>query len=124
MDSLIRRFTELNRELVIASLAECKSISDAAAKANVSRTTIYELLKDPAFRLQYLEFRQHAITEASCILTGRLTEAVEAIYSVLDNPTQPGARTRLAAARLALAQAYRFQEVEMLSGQLAVAEKS
>jgi len=45
----------MNKELVIASLAECKSISDAAAKANVSRTTIYELLKDPAFKLQYLE---------------------------------------------------------------------
>jgi len=109
----------MNRDLVLASLVECKSISDAAAKSNVSRTTIHELLKDPAFRLQYLEFRQHAITAASCILTGRLTEAVEFIYSVINDPNETTAK-RLQACRMALQQAYRFQEVELLSGQLAV----
>jgi hypothetical protein len=44
---------------------------------------------------------------------------VEFIYSVINDENETTAK-RLQACRMALQQAYRFQEVELLSGQLAV----
>ena len=43
----------------------------------------------PEFKLAYLRYRAHALTQASVLLTSRMYDAVATILDVLDNPAHP-----------------------------------
>ncbi len=102
------------KELAILALCSEPTITRASEVSNVSRQTLYDWMSEPEFKLALLRARSHAITQASVLLTSRMTQASEWIIEVGENPTMPGARTKLAAARLVLAQAHRFQSDELL----------
>ena len=110
------------RELAIVSLATSRDMGEAAEKSNISKSTLYRMLKDPQFKLDYLKFRAEVVGHASGLLAANLVEASETILSIIRDEKQT-ARVRLTAARLMFTQAYRWMDEELLAAGLAVAEE-
>ncbi len=111
---------EHKKELAIVALCEQPSITKAAEVSNISRQTLYEWMTTPEFKLAYLRYRAHAITQASVLLTSNMVQAAQWIVDAGENPGAmpiPQQKLRLQAARMILQNAHRFQADELLAAE-------
>ena len=75
------------------ALASGISIADAAAQADVGRTTVYRKLENPEFRRLVAEYRDRLISTALGRITDNMTRAAEALAQMIDSP-EPHIRIR------------------------------
>jgi hypothetical protein len=88
----------LEKDTALAlAIASGMSISDAATKAGLGRTTVYRKLEDPDFVRQVCEFRDKLIGVALGRIADNLTRAADTLTGLLDAP-EPYIRIRAARA--------------------------
>jgi hypothetical protein len=68
----------------IPHLIASKTLKEGCKKARISRKTLYEWLKDPAFKEEFRDQREVIIEEALEDLKGNLTKATDALIDLLD----------------------------------------
>lgn len=98
-----------NDEQILAALIATGAVRPAAKVAGVSETTIRARLNDPDFRAQYEKAKSEILTEACDALSARLTSAVDALSSVLDDDSTP-ATVKVSAADAILRHGLRYVE--------------
>ena len=69
----------------IPHLITSKTLKAGCKKAKISRQTLYDWLKDPAFKVEFRSQRDVIIEEAIEDLKGNLTKATDALIDLLDN---------------------------------------
>jgi hypothetical protein len=110
-----RRFPSLpiRQERALVSLLEEPSVEAAAAKAGVSRTTLWRWTQEQAFRSAYEDARREMTSQALDDLNRATCQAVETLRSVMRD-TQASASARVAAAKVVLDSALtvRLEELE------------
>jgi hypothetical protein len=79
--------------LLAIALASGASISDAAARADIDRSTVYRKLENPEFRRLVAEFRDRLIGTALGRIADNMTRAADALAELLDAP-EPHIRLR------------------------------
>jgi hypothetical protein len=104
----------------IRSLLECVSIEDAAAQARVSRSSIYNWLKEEHFRETLQRERQVLFSESLDLLKQATGRAVRELLQLLNSNNET---TRRLAAREILSQALRVTEVRDLEEKLSGIER-
>jgi hypothetical protein len=83
------------------ALASGVSIADAAAQADVGRTTVYRKLENPNFRRLVAEYRDRLIATALGRIADNLTRGADVLAQMLDSP-EPHIRIRAARALFSL----------------------
>ena len=86
--------------------------AEACRKGRVSRDTLYEWLKDPAFRAELDRQRSELATQGLALLSQSVTKAVETLVGLLDGAD---GRLRRLAARDILDQHMKFRELDELT---------
>jgi hypothetical protein len=94
--------------------------SEACKKARLNRTTFYEWLKMPEFKAELNRQRDEIAAEAFGVLSQSLTQAVEALVSLLDNKDN---RLKRLAAKDVIDFMIRHKENEDLDERLTEVEK-
>ena len=113
--------TAAQNRAVVALLTESK-LQDAAKAAEVSRTTLYLWLQQPAFQEAYREARRQAVSRATSRLQQISSEAVEVLREVMNNKSaQPAAR--VGAAKTVLDMALEATETEDLAARVEALER-
>jgi len=79
------------------ALASGVSIADAAAQADVGRTTVYRKLENPEFRRMVADYRDQLICTALGRITDNLTRGADVLTQMLDSPKD---HIRIRAARI------------------------
>ena len=93
--SLKTSFTQKQEE-ALSALLICPTIEGAAEKANISRTSVYNWLKEPSFQEELQRRRRGLISQALNGLAGVLDKAVEEMGRLLrDTHTTPQLRRLL-----------------------------
>ena len=69
----------------IPHLITSKTLKAGCKKAKISRQTLYDWLKDPAFKVEFRSQRDVIIEEAIEDLKGNLTKATDALIDLLNN---------------------------------------
>jgi len=113
---VLSKFDDKQQRAIVA-LNEAPTITRAAEISNISKQTLYTYLENPEFKLAYLRYRAHAITQASVLLTSNMVQAAQWIVDAGENPGAmpiPQQKLRLQAARMILQNAHRFQSDELL----------
>ena len=105
------------QERALVALLEQPTVVDAAAAANISKTTLYKWLKGIDFRQRYLAARRDAVSHAVGRLQQAMTGAVETLETIAADPQAPPA-ARIAAARTIISQAIKGVEVEDLMARI------
>jgi len=79
--------TKLTRRQLraIPFLVSSPTYTQGCEQAKINKTTLYKWLKDPQFKAELDRQRNEIAAEAFAVLTQSLTEAVEAIVSLLNN---------------------------------------
>jgi len=70
---------------LIPVLVTCATFTEACKKGKLNRTTLYEWLKEPAFRAEVERQREEVTQEAFGMLSQNLTKAVETLAGLLDD---------------------------------------
>ena len=94
--------------------------SEACKKAKLNRATFYEWLKEPEFKAELDRQRDEIAAEAFGVLSQSLTQAVEALVSLLDNKDD---RLKRLAAKDVIDFIIRHKENEDLDKRLTEVEK-
>ena len=106
---------KVSDEEILAALMKYGTIKEASAATGASQRSIYDRMHQRAFRVMYEAAKADALREATFILNGRITKAVETIENIMDDGEAPAA-IRLQAANAILANvekfALRLSEVE------------
>lgn len=76
----------VNDERIIAALLTTTSISDAAKECKISKTTIYQRLKDPEFNTKYRTACRELLRDHTAALQGHMGAAISTMREILDNP--------------------------------------
>ena len=99
----------VSNEKIIAALMSYATIKDAAAAAGVSTRTIYDRMQDRGFRSELMTAKTEILRQAVSAMQKRLTDAVEAVAAIMDDPeTNPA--VRLQAAQTILNNAGKFAD--------------
>lgn len=110
--------TAVPDEQIIAALIANTSIQAAAEACGISARTIYDRMGYRDFKAMYSAARADIIRGAVLAMNGRLNEATETIYNIMNDTGNPPA-TRLAAARVMLDNAAKFMDRLALADALA-----
>ena len=70
---------------VIPKIVTSPTYTEGCKRAKVNRTTFYEWLKIPEFKIELDRQRDEIAAEAFGVLSQSLTQAVEALVGLLDN---------------------------------------
>ncbi len=81
---------------VLPHLLSTPSLEEGCRKARVSRTTVYEWLKEPGFQAELKRLRKVLLDETLERLRLALTEAVNKLLELLRTERQPGIQLRAA----------------------------
>ena len=109
------------RQLVtIAAIVSCSTYTEGVRKAGISRKTFYRWLETPEFKAELDRQRDEIAAEAFGVLTQSLTQAVEALVSLLDNKDD---RLKRLAAKDVIDFIIRHKENEDLDERLKEVEK-
>ena len=101
--------TAVSDEDIVAALIANNSIQAAAEACGISARAIYDRRGYRDFKAIYSAARADIIREAVMSMNGRLNEATETIYNIMNDTGNPPA-TRLAAARVMLDNAAKFMD--------------
>jgi AcrR family transcriptional regulator len=74
--------------ILALALASGVSIADAAAQADVGRTTVYRKLENPEFRRLVAEYRDRLIATALGRIADNLTRSADVLAQMLDSPKE------------------------------------
>lgn len=100
---------EANKSKALAALLDSSTFTEAAGKAGLNRQTLYRYLRDDAeFSRAYKEAQERLALEQSETLLEERRRAKDAIFSIMEDKTQPAA-VRLKAA-LSVLEAAEAQE--------------
>jgi hypothetical protein len=110
-----------DNDVLIAALLTARTIREAAARAEVSESTMYRRLKDPEFVAVYREARREVVQHATVRLQQALTDAIDALVEVVKDKAG-NQNARVAAARVLLDQALRATENEEIVPRLEALE--
>lgn len=115
-------FTDLQLR-AIEALADAPTIAEAARAADVSRTAIYNWLKDRAFADRVRDARHEALRHGVGILHYGAQRAAIALVDVVDDAESP-ATARVSAARTLLAHAYTGYDMDYVDRKIAEIEEA
>jgi hypothetical protein len=107
-------------EPLALAIACGSTLEAAAAKLNVSTSTVQRRLKDPQFQQRLREVRAEMVTRATSMLTAAALEAVKTLLSLQAKESPP--TVRLGAARAVLELGARLRESLELSERVAALE--
>ena len=114
--------TAVSNEEIIAALLGNGTIKAAAAAAGIAPRTIYDRMKDKAFREEYKTARADIVRQAATSLNGKTTAAIETVAQIMQDPeTHPA--IRLQAAQTILTHAAKFAERLTAAERIAEAEQ-
>lgn len=105
--------------VIAAALATGATRAGAAKLAHVSESTVYERLRDPAFRARVDEARAELIQIAAGKALALVTSALEALGELLASTNDP---VRLGAVKASLDYALRLRESADLEARMAALE--
>lgn len=87
----------VNDERIIAALLTTTSISDAAKECKISKTTIYQRLKDPEFNTKYHTACRELLRDHTAALQAHMGEAIATMVEVMaDKRNSPQTRVNAA----------------------------
>ena len=110
-----------NRQLkAIPHIVSSPTYTKGCKKAKINKTTLYKWLKEPQFKAELDRQRNEVVSEAFGILSQSLTQAVEAVVSLLDNKDN---RLKRLAAKDVIDYMIRHKENEDLDERLTEVEK-
>lgn len=107
--------------VLLQSLASGARIKDAAARANVSETTVWRRLQEPSFREELDRLKAEALEGVAGALATCSTAAVTTLYALLKARSE---MARLGAARAILEFVIRVKEVTEIERRLAAIEET
>lgn len=110
-----------DNDVLIAALMASRTIREAAARAEVSESTMYRRLKDAEFAAAYRDARREVMGHAVARLQQAASDAVDALVDVVRD-TAGNQNARVAAARVLLDQALRATENEEIVPRLEALE--
>jgi lambda repressor-like predicted transcriptional regulator len=94
---MAKNIKEVSDEEIIAALVQNGTVKDAAAVAGISPRTIYDRMKNPAFRGDYMAAKTDIIRAAVFSINGKLSEAVDAVAEIMnDKAVNPAVRLQAA----------------------------
>ncbi len=102
-------------------IAANPSMTEAAKAAGISRVTLYRWMQDPSFRAELERIRRDAVDLAYAELRGLALKSVTAIAELLEDPDP---RVRSMAARTALYNVARAEEVYQLRNRFDVLDRA
>ena len=102
-------------------IAANPSMTEAAKAAGISRVTLYRWMQDPSFRAELERIRRDAVDLAYAELRGLALKSVTAIAELLEDPDP---RVRAIAARTALYNVARAEEVHHLRNRFDVLDRA
>lgn len=103
------RLRGLKDEQIIAALLSNPTIRDAAHSLEIPESRIYSRLRNEQFSKKYSEARQRLLRQTTTYLQGLVSEAVEKIRSVMNDP-ESSRQTSLNAAAELLRVCYKMTE--------------
>ena len=85
------------QEKALSALLTEKTLSNAAAKADVSDVTLWRWLKDDVFRAEYRRLRRDAVEQSAAQVQTATSEAVETLRRNLScgNPSAENAAAKM-----------------------------
>ena len=96
-------------EQIIAALLANGTITAAAAACGISPRSIFGRMDNREFRALYMEAKNDILREATHAINGKLSEAINAVGEIMNDPnTNPA--VRLQAAQTILANAEKFAD--------------
>ena len=105
------RTIEPNKDRALTALLSSRSITAAAAKAEVSERSIYTWLReDIEFRTAYQDMRRASLQAASEKIAGSIDEAVSTLSEIMTDDTEK-ANARVSAAKAILDNFFRVSEL-------------
>jgi hypothetical protein len=111
--------TESPDGLLAAGLAAGLEIAEAAKVANVSESTAYRRLRDPAFRHLVAELRGKMVEQAVGRLAASMTKAADRLVKLLDSKSE---RVRLNTAKAIIGMVQKLREQTEIEDRLAALE--
>jgi len=116
---LARNLTTLTPRQISAleALANGESVAGAARASGASERTVRRWRASPAFARDLADRRREGLRQAGAQLVSAATEAVAVLRAVIADQ-ESGAPTRVAAARVLLAEAFRVAEIEDVVGRI------
>ena len=110
------------REEAIAALLGCPTIQAAAEKTGISVRTLQAWLKEPDFITDYQEARTAIVSQATARLRSIMTEAVDVLAEVMNEPANPPG-PRISAAKTVLEMGLKAVENEEIIDRLSALEE-
>jgi hypothetical protein len=107
-------------QTLILALACGATVEGAARQCQVSESTVYRRLRDPAFQAQVREARSEMVKRAAGMLTAAAGESVRTLLSLQKDSTPPA--VRLGAARAVLELGIKVREMVELEGRIVALE--
>lgn len=113
-----------NQRKAVAELLRNKTIGEAAEATGVNVRTLHRWLDDADFRLALSQAEGEALDKIGRRLLVMTSDALDALQSILDNPSQPGAgNLRLSAAEI-LSQTMKLRELKIIETRLLDLERA
>jgi hypothetical protein len=106
----------------ISALLELPTVDQAADRAGVKRRTVYRWLDMPHFRAALAVAEGDMIDIAGRRLINMASDALDALQSVLERPSQPGATNKRLAAATILDNLMKLRELRTVESRLAALE--
>ena len=104
-----KKESAISNEEIIAALLQSGTIKAAAEKLGITARSIYDRMDEREFRAEYMEAKNDILRKAVYSINDKLSEAIEAITEIMNDPKN-NAATRLQAAQTILNHAGRFSE--------------
>lgn len=73
-------------EIIIAALISNPTVKKAAEACGMGETQIYARLRTPAFKEKYDNARRELLQQTTAYLQGIVGEAIQKMYSIMNNP--------------------------------------
>lgn len=84
-------------EEIIATLLQCKSLTETAEKLNVDRRTLYNRMNDKEFKAKYAEAKNEILRSSIYFFTEKAGKAIKIIADMMENEnTNPAIRFQCA----------------------------
>ena len=107
----------------VTCLLEQGTVTQAATEAIVSRSTIYRWLRQSDFQAALRAGEGIILDKAARRLIGLAGKAIEALASVIDEPTQEGATQKRYAAQAILDNVLKLWELRNIEARVALLER-
>jgi len=101
-------------------LIGARTYTEACRKGRVSRNTLYEWLKDPAFKAELDRQRAELVDQGFALLSQSVVKAVETLVGLVDNGD---ARLKRLACKDILDQHHKFREMDELTKRIEAIEE-